>query len=71
MLGENEFLTLYWYQYLVKAVRFPTVYNTEKAITPPKKRDTEPRIERQIPMTKQAIKPFTRVPQLNVDDSTT
>ena len=35
---------------------FPTVYSTEKAIRPPKKRQTEPRIDRAIPMTKQITK---------------
>lgn len=45
----------------------------ENEINPfaPKKRHTDPRIERQIPMTKQAANPLTRVPQLNVEDSTT
>ena len=50
---------------------FPTVYSTEKSIRTPKKRQTEPRIDRAIPMTKQITNPLTRVPQLKVDDSTT
>lgn len=49
----------------------PTVYRTEKAISPPKKREMDPRMDNVIPITKQAIKPLTRVPQLKVDDSTT